>query len=174
MPVIANQIVLGTFGIFAPSLEDLMILMYQCLTGTEKSGATFTIVQVNSGWYDTSDSGPEANLNIQYAGGHSVSDPQHLLQCRRRAGDALIGWLCWKLDRGDNPQTIITTYGAYEETAPPDDATSVRNLFASGKSGIDGGGCIARDNSFGNVHVQFAPVFLASCMCNSSFSRTRL
>lgn len=57
-----------------------MILMYQCLTGTEKSGATFTIVQVNSGWYVPSDFGTEANINIQCTGGHSLSDPQHLLR----------------------------------------------------------------------------------------------
>ena len=52
-----------------------MILMYQCLTGTEKSGATFTIVQANSGWYVPSDFGTEANINIQCIGGHSLSDP---------------------------------------------------------------------------------------------------
>lgn len=86
------------------SLEDLMILLNEYLTGTEKTDATCTAVQVNSGWYNPSDypsdSGTETNLNIQYARAHSVSDPHYLLQGRQRKGDLLIGWLHCKLDQG--------------------------------------------------------------------------
>ncbi|KAF8264268.1 subtilisin-like protein [Lactarius quietus] len=178
VPVAAGRNVLGTVGYgpsgsyTGPSLVDLRIFMN--LYRTDGVDATFTLVQLNGGGYDLSNPGEEGDLGIEYASAIGYPTPNVYYSVGRLWEDPYIAWLRDVLSQVIVPQTMVTTYGDLESSAPIELTTRICNLlgalgargvsvlFSSGNSGVGPDDCTVTDSS-GNVHVQFTPVFPASC-----------
>ncbi|KAF8264277.1 peptidase S8/S53 domain-containing protein [Lactarius quietus] len=174
VPAAAGRNVLGTvgYGGSTPSMMDLRAFMN--LYRTDGADATFTLVQLNGGTYDPNNPGVEGDVNIEYASAIAYPTPNVYYSVGEAFEDGYIAWLHDVLNQLIVPQTIVTTYGDLENTFPADHAVRLCNLFAalgargvsvlfaSGNSGVGPEDCTVTD-SFGNVHVQFTPVFPASC-----------
>ncbi|KAF8258987.1 subtilisin-like protein [Lactarius quietus] len=176
IPAAAGRNVLGTVGFRetypGPSIADLRTFMN--LYRTDGVDATFTLVQLNGGGYDPSSPGIEGNLNIEYASAMAYPTPNVYFSVGRAWEDPYIAWLHNMLNLLIVPQTIVATYGGNENSAPIEyearicillgalSARGVSVLFSSGNLGVGPDDCTVTD-SFGNVYVQFTPVFPASC-----------
>ncbi|KAH9003205.1 subtilisin-like protein [Lactarius hatsudake] len=174
VPAATGRNVLGISGFVQeyPSPVDLTTFMDHFHgTGT---GATYTVVQVNSGGYDPNNPGTEANLNVQYASG--IAYPTPIMYYSIGYGpegknDPYLSWLDFmlNLDEIDIPRTISSSYANYETELPLDHARAVCDLFmqlgargvsvliASGDEGVGEGGCMTDGN------VRFRPTFPADC-----------
>ncbi|KAF8264279.1 subtilisin-like protein [Lactarius quietus] len=178
VPSAAGRNVLGTVGYGrggnypGPSLADLR--MFMDLYRTDGVDATFTLVQLNGGTYNPSNPGIEGDLLVEYSSAIAYPTPNTYYSVGEALEDAYIAWLNDVLNQLIVPQTIVTTQGGYENLFPKDHAEricrlyaalgarGVSVLFASGNSGVGPDDCTVTDSS-GNVHVQFNPVFPASC-----------
>ncbi|KAF8264270.1 subtilisin-like protein [Lactarius quietus] len=178
VPAAAGRNVLGTVGYGlsgsykGPSMVDLRAFMN--LYRADGVDATFTVVQLNGGGYDLSNPDKEGDLGIEYASAIAYPTPNVYYSVGRALGDGYFAWLRDVLNQLIVPQTIVTTYGDFENKFPVEHARRMCNLFAalgargvsvlfaSGNSGVGPEDCTVTD-SFGNVHVQFSPVFPASC-----------
>ncbi|KAH8987137.1 subtilisin-like protein [Lactarius hatsudake] len=182
VPAATGRNVLGISGFVQeyPSPVDLTTFMDHFHgTGT---GATYTVVQVNSGGYDPNNPGTEANLNVQYASG--IAYPTPIMYYSIGYGpegknDPYLSWLDFmlNLDEIDIPRTISSSYANYETELPLDHARAVCDLFmqlgargvsvliASGDEGVGEGGCMTDGN------VRFRPTFPAdSILSGGGFS----
>lgn len=158
-----------------PSPEDLEKFMRQFRS--DAPDATYTVIEVNLFEDDSRGPSIEANLNIQYAIALTYPTRNVYYTLGEEFGDPHFAWLDLMLDKEnkDIPQTIVTTYGIYEHLLPPDyaddmcrgfaelGARGVSILFASGNEGVGEGDCMVQDSS-GDFHHQFTPVFPADCM----------
>ncbi|KAF8264271.1 subtilisin-like protein [Lactarius quietus] len=178
VPSAAGRNVLGTVGYGrggkypGPSLADLR--MFMNLYRTDGVDATFTLAQLNGGTYDPSNPGPEGDLLMEYTSAMAYPTPNVYYSVGRAWEDPYVAWLCDVLNQVIVPQTIVTAQGGYENDFPMEHAArmcllfaalgarGVSVLFASGNSGVGPDDCTVTDSS-GNVHVQFSPVFPASC-----------
>ncbi|KAH9068408.1 subtilisin-like protein [Lactarius deliciosus] len=129
------------------------------------TGATYTVVQVNSGGYDPNNPGIEASVDVQYTSGMAIGNGPE------GEDDPYLSWLdhMLNLDQTDIPQTISSSYANYEREFPLDHARTVCDLFmqlgargvsvliASGDYGVGKGDCMTDGN------VRFRPTFPASC-----------
>ncbi|KAF8266364.1 peptidase S8/S53 domain-containing protein [Lactarius quietus] len=158
VPAAAGRNVLGTVGYdsgghyVGPSLMDLRKFMD--IFRNDGVDTTFTLVQLNGGKYDPSNPGGEGDLNIEYASAIAYPTPNVYYSVGEALEDGYIAWLHDVLDQLIVPQTIVTTY-------------ELCNLFAAlgarGRQlGVGPEDCTVTD-SFGNVHIQFTPLFPASC-----------
>ncbi|KAF8266373.1 peptidase S8/S53 domain-containing protein [Lactarius quietus] len=174
VPAAAGRNVLGTvgYGGKTPSLTDLM--MFMNLYRTDGVDATFTLVQLNGGTYDPSNPDIEGDLNIEYASAIAYPTPNVYYSVGELWEDGYYAWLRDMLTQLIVPPTVVTTYGDFENNVPVHHAVTMCNLFAalgargvsvlfaSGDTGVGGGNCRVTDG-FGNVHIQFTPMFPASC-----------
>ncbi|KAH8989921.1 peptidase S8/S53 domain-containing protein [Lactarius hatsudake] len=175
VPKAADRNVLGIVGFKGdyPSPQDLELFMEEFRTDGED--ATFTVLQINGGGYDPAgEPGIESSLSIQYASAMAYPTPNTFYSVGGNWDDALMSWLHYMVDQEVVPQTLTTTYGIDEVKVPPDYAASACLLFAqlglrgvsvlysSGDDGVGEGDCLVGDSS-GGRHVQFIPVFPASC-----------
>ncbi|KAF8259949.1 subtilisin-like protein [Lactarius quietus] len=175
VPAAAGRNVLGTVGYgggTSPSPMDLRIFMD--IFRAEGVDATFTVVQLNGGTYDSSNPDIEADINIEYASAMAYPTPNVYYSVGEALEYGYIAWLRDVLNQLIVPQTVVTTYGSNENIVPFDlaarvcilfaalGARGVSVLFASGNSGVGPEDCRVTDN-FGNVHIEFTPVFPASC-----------
>ena len=134
-----------------------------------------TVVQINNGVTSEDDYAKEANTDIQYAAIMAYPTPLTFYSVGGDlAEDAFLRWFYKILDpRQPNiPQTIIISYGDYEENFSWEYADSVCYLFmhlgargvsvlvASGSDGVGPDDC--RDDQ-GNI--KFLPEFPSSCTC---------
>ncbi|KAH9051633.1 peptidase S8/S53 domain-containing protein [Lactarius deliciosus] len=131
--------------------------------------ATFAVEKVNSGGYDPSNPGIEANLNHRW---------RYAICGRHRSTNQKGVWLNYMAAKKVIPQTITISIGSHwQEKVPPQQYTaavcslfaqpgacSVRVLFASGDDGVGEGDCkdLGKDSS---ENDQFIPNFPASFMC---------
>ncbi|KAI9449976.1 subtilisin-like protein [Lactarius psammicola] len=158
-----------------PSPQDLSAFMREYRT--DGVDATFDVVQINGGGNDPSRPGIEANLNLQFAAAMTYptrniyySTGGELYTFR----DPYLHWLAYVLKQESVPQTISTTYGGPEYTAPLGYAVGLCYLFAqlgtrgasvifsSGDWGVGRGDCLVRGSN-GQTSVRFLPEFPASC-----------
>ncbi|KAH9057761.1 subtilisin-like protein [Lactarius vividus] len=173
-----NTLGIAGYGNQYPSPQDLAAFMVEYRTDGED--ATFNVVQINGGRYDPNKPGLEGSLDIQYAQAMAYPTPHVYYSTggtpKSLTDDPYIRWLDYLLneDNVNIPQTISTSYGGYEHTAPLEYATKlcelfsqlgargVSVLFASGDWGVGQGDCMVRYGS-GNVYYQFLPIFPATC-----------
>ncbi|KAH9052981.1 subtilisin-like protein [Lactarius deliciosus] len=138
------------------------------------TGATYTVVQVNSGEYDSNNPGTEASLDVQYTSGMAYPTPivyYSIGEGPEGKDDPYLSWLDYmlNLDEPDIPQTISSSYANYETQLSLDHARAVCDLFmqlgargvsvliASGDDGVGDGDCMT------DGKVRFRPTFPASC-----------
>ncbi|KAH8990957.1 subtilisin-like protein [Lactarius akahatsu] len=176
VPSAADHNVLGVAGYLGdwPSPDDLREFMNQYRS--EATEATYNVVKINGGGYDSSHPTIEANLNIQYTSAIAYPTP-HIFYSTGgwdTQGDGFINWLDYVLGLWSVPQTISTPYSMPESTIPLDYAAHVCNLFArlgvrgvsvlfsSGNEGVGHGNCLIQDSS-GSSQVQFRPTFPSTC-----------
>ncbi|KAH9167583.1 subtilisin-like protein [Lactarius sanguifluus] len=150
--------IVGYGGQF-PSPHDLTLFMNEYRT--DGGDATFTVTQVNGGGYDPANPGVEANLDIH------TSTTARAARLNSPIDDPYLCWLRYMIaqDDVDIPRTISTSYGGYEQYMSPEYALGLRGvsvLFSSGDWGVGEGDCLFQD-SFGEVSVQFTPMFPATC-----------
>ncbi|KAH9012241.1 subtilisin-like protein [Lactarius deliciosus] len=173
-----NALGIAGYGGQFPSPQDLTLFMNEYRT--DGDDATFTVTQVNGGGYDPAQPGVEANLDIQYAEAMAYPTPNIYYSTGGTpdspTDDPYLCWLRYVIAQNDVdiPRTISTSYGGYEQFMPQEYAVSVCNLFghlglrgvsvlfSSGDYGVGEGDCLFRD-SFGDVSVQFIPIFPATC-----------
>jgi tripeptidyl-peptidase-1 len=162
-----------------PSRTDLTRFMKEFCTGADD--ATFEVVRVNGGGYNSKDPGIEGNLNTQYASAITYPTPQtwwsiggqtqiYVDTGEPAPGDVFLEWFNFILDQPKIPQTISTSYGTDEKDCPLEyaevlcklfaqlGAHGVSVLYASGDDGVGAGNCKGDDGQ-----VQFIPLFPASC-----------
>ncbi|KAH9010430.1 peptidase S8/S53 domain-containing protein [Lactarius pseudohatsudake] len=128
--------------------------------------ATYVVESVNGGENDPNNPGKEANVDIQLSEGMTYPTP-HIFYTTNPSpnNEVFIVWLKAVLSQENVPQTITTSYGAFENVFPRDYAIEVCRLFAqlgtrgvsvlfaSGDYGVGKGDCTAR----------FTPLFPATC-----------
>ncbi|KAH9034096.1 subtilisin-like protein [Lactarius pseudohatsudake] len=174
VPAATDRNVLGISGFVReyPNPVDLTTFMDHFHgTGT---GATYTIVRVNSGGYNPYNPGTEASADVQYASGIAHPTPIVFYSIGRGlegTDDPYLSWFEYmlNLDEIDIPQTISSSYGNYETDLPLDHARAVCDLFmqlgargvsvliASGDEGVGEGDCMTDGN------VRFRASFPANC-----------
>ncbi|KAH9034016.1 subtilisin-like protein [Lactarius deliciosus] len=178
VPLAADRNVLGVAGYIGdyPSPDDLREFMG--LFRPDATPATYSVVEITGGGYDTSNPTSEANTNIQYTSVIAYPTP-HIFYSTGDVGiniqgDRFINWLDYVLGLESVPQTVSTPYGMPEYTVPLDYAMYTCNLFAqlgvrgasvlfsSGNDGVGHGNCLFQDSS-GNSRVQFLPTFPSTC-----------
>ncbi|KAF8266385.1 subtilisin-like protein [Lactarius quietus] len=183
VPKAAGRNAIGILGLEneLPSPSDLKRFMTEYRA--DAISATYTVVPVNGGKYDTNPScpGSEASVDIQYCNVMAYPTPQYfystggLLQWSALDGlptqkDPYLVWLNYLLELRHIPPTITISYANPESMFPPEYATEICDLFAqlgvrgisvvvsSGDKGVGDGDCL---DASGNV--QFAPMFPPSC-----------
>ncbi|KAI9431927.1 subtilisin-like protein [Lactarius indigo] len=176
VPSAADRNVFGTVGFKGryASQDDLTIFMKKYRPdGSEH--ATFEVIQVDGGKFDSKNPRTEGNLNVQYAVAMTYNTPQ-IYYSTSATVDPIVAWFAYMLGVKDPdvPQTISTTYGVAEQLVPEDYAIGVcllyahlgargaSVLYASGNWGVGKGSCKVKDRS-GNVQAEFRPTFPASC-----------
>ncbi|KAH9035422.1 peptidase S8/S53 domain-containing protein [Lactarius hengduanensis] len=176
VPLAADRNVLGVAAYVDdyPSPSDLWQFMNQYRF--DATSATYSVVKIKGGGYNSSNPTPEANLNIQYTSAIAYPTP-HIFYSTGSSdskSDEFLNWLNYVLGQWSVPQTVSTPYGMPEYTIPPDYAVHMCNLFAqlglrgasvlfaSGDDGVGGGNCLIQDNS-GNSRLQFLPTFPSTC-----------
>ncbi|KAH9012243.1 peptidase S8/S53 domain-containing protein [Lactarius deliciosus] len=161
-----------------PSPQDLTLFMNEYRT--DGDDATFTVTQVNGGGYDPANPSLEGNLDIQYAEAMAYPTP-HIYYSTggtpcSPTDDPYLCWLRYMIAQNDVdiPRTISTSYGGYEHDLSQEYVLSVcalfgqlglrgvSVLFASGDYGVGDGDCLVQ-SSFGELFVQFLPIFPATC-----------
>ncbi|KAH9039700.1 subtilisin-like protein [Lactarius hengduanensis] len=165
VPAATDRNVLGISG-FAqeyPNPVDLMAFINH-FHGSQ-TGATYTVVQVDSGEGD-----------VQYTSGMAYPTPivyYSIGNGLEGEDDPYLSWLDYIFnldsDETDIPQTISSSYANYETEFPLDHARTLCDLFmqlgargvsvliASGDYGVGEGDCMTDGN------VRFRPTFPASC-----------
>ncbi|KAH9167160.1 subtilisin-like protein [Lactarius sanguifluus] len=174
VPLAAVRNVLGVASYLGdtPSPSDLREFMNQYRF--DATSATYNVVKIKGGEYNPNNPASEASLNIQYTSAIAYPTPHIFYSIGGSAtqGD-FINRLDYVLGQWSVRQTVSTPYGIPEDTAPPDYAAYVCNLFAqlgvrgasvlfsSGNDGVGGGDCLFQDNS--NSRVLFRPTFPSTC-----------
>ena len=185
VPRAPNRNAIGIVGYRYEFPREGALRMFMNLFRRDAQNTNFHIQPVDDSEFET---GPslEANLEMEYA--QAMTYPtRHIYFGTSRdryiwspethlpaAGDLFLTWMEFLLGgSAPIPQTIITTYGAYERTVPPEYAWHVCNLFAllgargvsvlspTGDDGVGNGDCI---NYSG--YAQFIAKFPATCMCD--------
>ncbi|KAH9168799.1 peptidase S8/S53 domain-containing protein [Lactarius sanguifluus] len=174
VPTATHRNILGITG-FAreyPNPVDLTTFMDHF--HSPGTGATYTVVKVNSGEYNPNSPGTEASLDVQYTSGMAYPTPiiyYSIGEGPEGKDDPYLSWLNYmlNLDGTDIPQTISSSYANYETEISLDHARAVCDLFmqlgargvsvliASGDDGVGDGDCMT------DGKVRFRPTFPASC-----------
>jgi len=174
VPAAVGQNAIGTAGyrMEYPSPQDLSAFMKEYRTDGED--ATFTVVPINGGVYDPNNPGIEASLNLQFA--EAITYPTRNIYYStggqlNTATDPYLHWLAYLLKQKSIPQTISTTYGGPEYSAPQGYAVGLCHLFA--QLGLRGVSVIFSSGDWGVGRgncVRFLPEFPASCTCGVLYS----
>ncbi|KAH9011592.1 subtilisin-like protein [Lactarius pseudohatsudake] len=176
VPLAASWNMLGVAGYHSdwPSLDDLRQFMNRYRF--DASDATYRVVQIKGGGYNSTNPTDEGNLNMQYTSAIAYPTTHIFYSTGSSAtlGDPFINWLDYVLGQLSVPQTVSTPYSTPEYKVPPEYAIHVCNLFArlgargasvlfsSGNDGVGHGNCLVQDSS-GNSRFQFLPTFPSTC-----------
>ncbi|KAH9012922.1 subtilisin-like protein [Lactarius hengduanensis] len=176
VPLAADWNMLGVAGYHSdwPSLDDLRQFMNRYRF--DATDATYRVVQIKGGGYNSTNPTDEGNLNMQYTS--AIAYPTtHIFYSTGSSdtlGDPFINWLDYVLGQLSVPQTVSTPYSTPEYKVPPEYAIHVCTLFArlgargasvlfsSGNDGVGRGNCLVQDSS-GNSRFQFLPTFPSTC-----------
>ena len=163
-PAATDQNEFGIAGFLPeyPNQTDLTRFMKEFCTNTDD--ATFKVVRVNGGGYNSKDPEIEGNLNIQYASALTYPTPQTWWSVGGQMqvyddtgepapGDVFLEWFNFLLGQPKIPQMISTSYGTDEKDCPLEyaevlcklfaqlGARGVSVLYASGDDGVGAGDC---------------------------------